>query len=143
MDITKEEVLKVGKLAAIKLSDADVEYYVKELNLVVNWIKELYDVDISNIEPMHSVIAILPEVASSIVNNMKENDPMHALQSQNIKPLSVVNKQQEVFDDIEFIELCTLPMRKDIVKMDNTREKILENTANTQYGYFVVPKVVR
>ncbi len=143
MDITKEEVLKVGKLAAIKLSDADVEYYVKELNLVVNWIKELHDLDISNIEPMHSVIAILPEVASNILNDMKENDPMCVLQSQNIKPLSAVNKQQEVFDDIAFIELCTLPMRKDMVKIDNTREKILENTENTQYGYFVVPKVVR
>lgn len=40
-EITKEQVLKIAKLARLKLTDAEVELYQKRLGRVVGYVREL------------------------------------------------------------------------------------------------------
>jgi len=47
----------------------------------------------------------------------------------NVEPLLCVNEQK-------------LHMREDVVTVENNSEAILKNAPVTEYGYFVVPKVV-
>jgi aspartyl-tRNA(Asn)/glutamyl-tRNA(Gln) amidotransferase subunit C len=51
----KQTVLKVAKLAHIKMDDARAEEMVRGLGGLFNWIKQLDEVDTSGVEPMTSV----------------------------------------------------------------------------------------
>lgn len=49
--LTRADVLRVAKLANLKLSEGEIEKYLKQLSGVVEHISQLAEVDTSNIEP--------------------------------------------------------------------------------------------
>lgn len=57
MSVDKETVAKISKLARITMDDAALEQMVPELNNILNWVEQLGEVDVSEVEPMAAVIA--------------------------------------------------------------------------------------
>ncbi|KWV90351.1 Asp-tRNA(Asn)/Glu-tRNA(Gln) amidotransferase subunit GatC [Erythrobacter sp. YT30] len=57
MSVNKETVAKISKLARINMDDAALERMVPELNNILDWVEQLGEVDVSEVEPMAAVIA--------------------------------------------------------------------------------------
>jgi len=51
-ELSSDDVLKVAKLARLKLSEAEVVDYVSKLGQIVTYIQMLNDVDTENVEPL-------------------------------------------------------------------------------------------
>ncbi len=56
MSVDKATVAKIASLARIKVSDAELEAMVPELNQILEWVEQLGEVDVAGIEPMTAVI---------------------------------------------------------------------------------------
>ena len=56
MSVDKATVAKIASLSRIKLSDAELESMVPELNQILGWVEQLGEVDVSGVEPMTAVI---------------------------------------------------------------------------------------
>ncbi|PJA86981.1 MAG: Asp-tRNA(Asn)/Glu-tRNA(Gln) amidotransferase GatCAB subunit C [Candidatus Moranbacteria bacterium CG_4_9_14_3_um_filter_42_9] len=50
--ISKDEVKHIAGLARIGVSEKDIEKFLKDLSAVLDWVKELQEVDVSGVEPM-------------------------------------------------------------------------------------------
>lgn len=97
MSITREQIIRVEKLAQLKLSESKVEELTKGLSKVFDWIDQLKKVDISDTEPLaNAVLDIIPES----------------------------------------------PLREDVPHLENSKEDVLLNAPDQDYGFFLVPKVV-
>ncbi len=54
--LTRNEVLKVARLARLKLTDAEVADYAEKLGSVLEYVESLNEVDTEDVEPMvHAV----------------------------------------------------------------------------------------
>jgi aspartyl-tRNA(Asn)/glutamyl-tRNA(Gln) amidotransferase subunit C len=49
MKIVPEDILKIAKLARIKLTENEVTHYSNEITNILSWIEQLQDVDVSQI----------------------------------------------------------------------------------------------
>ncbi|HAI74099.1 MAG TPA: Asp-tRNA(Asn)/Glu-tRNA(Gln) amidotransferase subunit GatB [Candidatus Moranbacteria bacterium] len=49
--ITRDEVRQIAVLARIGLDEKELEKYSKDLSSILDWVKQLEEVDISGIEP--------------------------------------------------------------------------------------------
>jgi aspartyl-tRNA(Asn)/glutamyl-tRNA(Gln) amidotransferase subunit C len=58
MPLTTAEVKKIAKLARIRLSDTEVEYYGKEISTILSWIEMLQEVNTDKIPQMASVSSV-------------------------------------------------------------------------------------
>jgi aspartyl-tRNA(Asn)/glutamyl-tRNA(Gln) amidotransferase subunit C len=56
--LTKEEVLKLAKLARLQLTDAEVDKYVHELGDILNYVELLSNVDTEGLEPTNQVTGL-------------------------------------------------------------------------------------
>ncbi|HEX2793541.1 MAG TPA: Asp-tRNA(Asn)/Glu-tRNA(Gln) amidotransferase subunit GatC [Croceicoccus sp.] len=56
MSVDKATVAKIASLARIRVTDAEVEAMVPELNQILEWVEQLGEVDCTGIEPMTAVI---------------------------------------------------------------------------------------
>ena len=56
MSVDKATVAKIASLARIRMSDAEVEGMVPELNQILGWVEQLGEVDTGGVEPMTAVI---------------------------------------------------------------------------------------
>lgn len=56
MSVDTDTVAKIASLARLKLSQAEVEAMVPELNGILAWVEQLGEVDVAGIEPMTAVI---------------------------------------------------------------------------------------
>ena len=54
--LTKEEVIKVAKLAKIELSEEEVEIFSKQLPKILDFIEKLNELDTSNVKPFYELI---------------------------------------------------------------------------------------
>jgi len=54
--ISKDEVKHIAGLARIGLSEKDINKFSKDLSAVLDWVKELQEVDVSNVEPTAQII---------------------------------------------------------------------------------------
>jgi aspartyl-tRNA(Asn)/glutamyl-tRNA(Gln) amidotransferase subunit C len=57
-DLTREDVLKLARLARINLTDDEVEHFVEEFNEILTYVAELQSVDISGLEPTSQVTGL-------------------------------------------------------------------------------------
>ena len=55
MSVDAATVKRIGRLARIRIEDADVEKYQGELNAILGFIEQLSEVDVAGVEPMTSV----------------------------------------------------------------------------------------
>jgi aspartyl-tRNA(Asn)/glutamyl-tRNA(Gln) amidotransferase subunit C len=58
LPVKKDDVEYVAKLARLKLSEKEIEYFASQLGNIINYIGQLREVDISNIEPTSHVLHI-------------------------------------------------------------------------------------
>jgi aspartyl-tRNA(Asn)/glutamyl-tRNA(Gln) amidotransferase subunit C len=56
--LTKEEVLKLAKLARLRLSEDEVAKYTEELGEILNYVEQLSEVDTSNLKPTNQVTGL-------------------------------------------------------------------------------------
>lgn len=82
--LTKEEVVKIAKLARIALTDAEVEKFQKDLSTVLDYVEELKKVDVSGVDEVFEVTGLVnvqrddkavvptPELLEGIFKNAPE-----------------------------------------------------------------------
>ena len=58
MSVDQATVRRVARLARIKVRDEDVPRLAGELNSILHWIEQLNEVDVSNVEPLTSVVTM-------------------------------------------------------------------------------------
>ena len=56
MSVDTQTVKHIAKLARLKMSDAEVEAMVPELNNILGWVEQLGEVDTDGVEPLTAVI---------------------------------------------------------------------------------------
>lgn len=56
--ITKEEIQKIARLARLSISEEESEVYKKDLNTILNYVKELTELDTEDVKPMSHVLEI-------------------------------------------------------------------------------------
>ncbi len=71
MALTKEEVLKVAKLARLEFAPEEIEKYQVELNEILNYIDMLNDIDTDNVDPLSQV--------NNASNNLREDNIIPSL----------------------------------------------------------------
>lgn len=55
MALTDKDVLKIAKLARIRIAPEDVAHYQKEINGILKWIEQLSEVNTDGVAPLASV----------------------------------------------------------------------------------------
>jgi aspartyl-tRNA(Asn)/glutamyl-tRNA(Gln) amidotransferase subunit C len=55
MEVDEAAVHRIARLARIKVTDAEAKALEKELSGILDWVKQLDEVDVKGIEPMTSV----------------------------------------------------------------------------------------
>ena len=56
--LSKEEVIKIAKLARLELSEAEIEKYQKELSAILDYAKQLDEINTDNVEPLYQVTGL-------------------------------------------------------------------------------------
>lgn len=57
-DLTRDDVLKLARLARLELSDDEVEAFKNELDEILQYVEQLNDVDVSGLEPTSQVTGL-------------------------------------------------------------------------------------
>lgn len=52
MSLSRTEVAKAQKLARLRFQDHEQDYFIPHLNRVLDWIKQLKDINVQNVEPL-------------------------------------------------------------------------------------------
>jgi aspartyl-tRNA(Asn)/glutamyl-tRNA(Gln) amidotransferase subunit C len=55
MSVDAATVKRIGRLARIRIEDAEVEKYQDELNVILGFVEQLSEVNVEGVEPMTSV----------------------------------------------------------------------------------------
>jgi aspartyl-tRNA(Asn)/glutamyl-tRNA(Gln) amidotransferase subunit C len=84
MSIDHETVVKVARLARIKLDEKEIPAYEERLNRILDWISMLEEVDTQTIDPMFSVhldhmpqvedVVTEPNMVAAILANAPEKE---------------------------------------------------------------------
>lgn len=56
--LTREDVLKLARLARLDLSDDEVERYQTELSEILQYVEQLQSVDVTGLKPTHQVTGL-------------------------------------------------------------------------------------
>jgi aspartyl-tRNA(Asn)/glutamyl-tRNA(Gln) amidotransferase subunit C len=57
-DLTRDDVLKLARLARLDLSDDEVTEFTSELTAILGYVEQLSSVDVSGIEPTNQVTGL-------------------------------------------------------------------------------------
>lgn len=68
MSVDTATVAKIAALARIKVSPAELEAMVPELNGIIAWVEQLAEVDVTGVEPMTAVIPNSLRLRDDVVN---------------------------------------------------------------------------
>lgn len=66
--LSKNDVLKLARLARLELSAAEVEEYLEELNTILDYVEQLQSVDTTGLKPTNQV--------TGLTNVMREDVPI-------------------------------------------------------------------
>ena len=69
MLIDEKITLKIASLAKLELTDQEIKEYSKDLTNILKWMEELKEVDVSNVQPVTSVIKNELYEREDIANN--------------------------------------------------------------------------
>jgi len=56
--LTREDVLKLAKLAKLTLTENEVDSFTKEISEILNYVEQLQSVDIDDLEPTYQVTGL-------------------------------------------------------------------------------------
>jgi len=68
MSVDTATVAKIASLARIKVTEAELDAMVPELNGILAWVEQLGEVDVTGIEPMTAVIPNHQRLRDDVVN---------------------------------------------------------------------------
>ena len=75
MSVDADTVRKVAKLARIAVQDHEVEPFARELSGILDWVEQLQEVDVTDIEPMTSAVPMrLKRRADAITDGNRRDD---------------------------------------------------------------------
>ena len=57
-DLTREDILKLARLARLDLSDEEIEQFPKELNAILHYVEQLQGADVTGLEPTNQVTGL-------------------------------------------------------------------------------------
>ena len=57
-DLTREDILKLTRLARLDVTDEEVEEYSKELTAILHYVEQLSSVDIEGLQPTNQVTGL-------------------------------------------------------------------------------------
>ena len=69
MSVTKDDVRKVARLSRIAVDEAHLEELAGELNGILGWIDQLNEVDVSDVEPLTSVVETTLPMREDVVTD--------------------------------------------------------------------------
>jgi len=56
--LSNEEIKKIAELARMNLTEGEVEKYKKDISEILDYMKNLSEVDTSNIEPLYNITGL-------------------------------------------------------------------------------------
>ena len=65
-DLTREDVLKLARLARLTVTEEEIEKYSKELSAILQYVEQLQQVDVTGLKPTTQV--------TGLVNVMREDE---------------------------------------------------------------------
>lgn len=75
MQVDEKTVRRIARLARIKVTDAEAKGLEKELSGILDWVKQLDEVDTSSVVPMTRVVAHnLKQRADKVTDGEKADD---------------------------------------------------------------------
>lgn len=57
-DLTRDDVLKLARLARLTITDEEIEQYRKELSEILGYVEQLQNADVSGLEPTSQVTGL-------------------------------------------------------------------------------------
>jgi aspartyl-tRNA(Asn)/glutamyl-tRNA(Gln) amidotransferase subunit C len=57
-DLTRDDILKLARLARLDLSDEEIEQFPKELNAILHYVEQLQAADVTGLEPTNQVTGL-------------------------------------------------------------------------------------
>ncbi|MFI5275230.1 MAG: Asp-tRNA(Asn)/Glu-tRNA(Gln) amidotransferase subunit GatC [Candidatus Saccharimonadales bacterium] len=57
-DLTREDILKLARLARLDLTNEEIERFPKELNAILHYVEQLQAADVTGIEPTNQVTGL-------------------------------------------------------------------------------------
>lgn len=57
-NLTREDVLKLARLARLNLTDQEVEQFTAEIDAILTYVEQLQQVDLSGMEPTYQVTGL-------------------------------------------------------------------------------------
>ena len=57
-ELTRDDILKLARLARLDLSEDEIERFPKELNAILHYVEHLQSVDVSGLEPTNQVTGL-------------------------------------------------------------------------------------
>lgn len=67
--LSREDVLKLARLARLRLSDSEVEEFSAELSEILQYVEQLQDVDVSGLEPTNQVNGLTNVMREDVVRD--------------------------------------------------------------------------
>ena len=75
MSVDTETVRRVAKLARIAVDEHELEPLVGELNSILDWVEQLQELDVDDVEPMTSVTPMaLKQRADEVTDGNRQAD---------------------------------------------------------------------
>ena len=69
MAVDKDTVLRIARLARVRISEAESEALSGELSNILDWVEQLGEVDTDRVPPMTSVVAMRPPLREDAVTD--------------------------------------------------------------------------
>ena len=95
MQVDEATVRKIARLARIKVTDEEATALEKELSGILDWVKQLDEVDTKDVEPMTRVVAMTLKKRADAVSDGDKADDILANAPAREGPFFVVPKVVE------------------------------------------------
>ena len=69
MAVDKDTVLRIARLARIRIGEAEAEALTGELSNILDWVEQLDEVETEGVAPMTSVVAMRPPLRADAVTD--------------------------------------------------------------------------
>lgn len=79
MQLSKEEIQHIAKLARLELTEAELEKYGGQLSAVLNYIDQLKEVDVKGVEPTAQVTGLENVLRKDKIKDWDEKEIEEAL----------------------------------------------------------------
>ncbi len=95
MSIDVDEVKKIAKLAALKVSDDDIQSYADNLSNILGLVEQMSAVDTTGVTPMSHPFDAVQRLREDVVTDLNRRDDFQAIAPKTADGLYLVPKVLE------------------------------------------------